>query len=1099
MTQTKINASEQIQPGTITPNLLASAANFNANMIVQSISALDAGGTINLTASSAPTMIFTGSVDFTIVLPNATTLLDGAHYEFLNRASANVFIQLHDITPLVTVEAGTDQSLLLTNNSTSNGVWEQNITGDSASTIFFDNSNTEYSSNNVQGALVEIVHFIDGDNMFPNNIDMFSSGFVNFTDAASSRFYANGMGGLELISGVTSSVLLLGANGEILVQDGAGSQIQQNGFGDTYIQSPNGAGLLFLGDGGGNLSETVYNDNSGNNFDFNSSGMFFYNNSTPGSLILFQDGGGSNITMDGNGTINITAGIDSMNIQTQNMYQQWSSSGVDWLLDVGNFIFQTDGGQGPGGSDIRLLSGATLELQSNLDNQGGDIVVRPFHNANFIINTDNGQFVMEGSGTSFWSSFLNGNTFTLDDGGGNVTLTDATSFTVTGGAGDSIIMSGSITIKDAFGTNLQLDNGGEGFFQSQDTGTAWFVENGAAFGFSGNTELTLNGNTGVASLFDGIGSNLTLDGTGNAQLGINNVALFIDTGSEDIQLYNSSQLFEIVGGSYFFSGGTNVDFGGMLATNGQDPVNPKDLATKSYVDAAIGPGVDFWTQTGAILEPFDTSVNEILFNTVGIIQDGFGSRLNLDGAGNVQLLNNNSYGLAIASNNSFDISSNNGVFSSDLFDNGNNHYWGNSSFINLYEDGTQGQIINQGGLIISDSTNAQFILSNNGNLSAQSGSDNAFFGLSDDGTHGDVNLSTNFTNFNLSDFDGSVNISDGTGSHLTLDGSGGLQLISTSDSMVIETNVQYMQWGSYGVDWLLDVGNFIFQTDSGAGPGGADINLYAGATLNLQSNLDNQSGNIVARAFHNADIIFNTDNNQLIIAGSGVASWESLLNANNLILDDGTGHLQLITGSGNGIQVDALGNTIINGNDCGISLSGSIGLGLLQLFTQNLEMDFDDSTNTYRLGGGGTFVDIQTASIINVLDPINPQDGATKNYIDSNFLKVTDKHSFTTQGANITPANFSISGAGLYRINYYLVDTANDLTAGTVSAIFTYVDDSGAQNEISPPMVLTTLGANQSGSFVVESASGNITYATNHTGIFATAKYSFYTSIEKIL
>lgn len=112
---------------------------------------------------------------------------------------------------------------------------------------------------------------------------------------------------------------------------------------------------------------------------------------------------------------------------------------------------------------------------------------------------------------------------------------------------------------------------------------------------------------------------------------------------------------------------------------------------------------------------------------------------------------------------------------------------------------------------------------------------------------------------------------------------------------------------------------------------------------------------------------------------------------------------------------------------------------------------------------------------------------------------LVDTKSLTTQSADIADTNFTNAGtAGLYRVSYYVVDTAADLTAGAVQLNIKFNDGAASQTISSSTVVLTTLGAFTQGVMYVRLGSGSITYGVTHTGIFGTATYALYASVERL-
>lgn len=94
------------------------------NIYLRSTSTVSAGGTTNMSSSSARTQVLTGSTSQTYKMPNATTLLTNAVWEFNNNSTGNLYIVDNGSNALFTFPAGSYVRLSCLSNATANGVWE---------------------------------------------------------------------------------------------------------------------------------------------------------------------------------------------------------------------------------------------------------------------------------------------------------------------------------------------------------------------------------------------------------------------------------------------------------------------------------------------------------------------------------------------------------------------------------------------------------------------------------------------------------------------------------------------------------------------------------------------------------------------------------------------------------------------------------------------------------------------------------------------------------------------------------------------------------------------------------------------------------------
>ncbi len=113
--------------------------------------------------------------------------------------------------------------------------------------------------------------------------------------------------------------------------------------------------------------------------------------------------------------------------------------------------------------------------------------------------------------------------------------------------------------------------------------------------------------------------------------------------------------------------------------------------------------------------------------------------------------------------------------------------------------------------------------------------------------------------------------------------------------------------------------------------------------------------------------------------------------------------------------------------------------------------------------------------------------------------QITDQLSLTGKVADIADTAFSGTTAGLYRLGFYLLDTVADATAGTVSLNIKFTDNAAARTISSAPVILTATTGFGQGDIIIRLASGTITYGVTHTGIFGTATYACYLTLERII
>jgi len=99
---------------------------LKTNITTPSYTTATSNGVLTLDANSASVHFITETTptaNFTVVLPNATTLALGTNFELYNRTSSSVFIKYADGTSAGILSREAVSSLILQSNTTTNGIW----------------------------------------------------------------------------------------------------------------------------------------------------------------------------------------------------------------------------------------------------------------------------------------------------------------------------------------------------------------------------------------------------------------------------------------------------------------------------------------------------------------------------------------------------------------------------------------------------------------------------------------------------------------------------------------------------------------------------------------------------------------------------------------------------------------------------------------------------------------------------------------------------------------------------------------------------------------------------------------------------------------
>ena len=152
--------------------------------------------------------------------------------------------------------------------------------------------------------------------------------------------------------------------------------------------------------------------------------------------------------------------------------------------------------------------------------------------------------------------------------------------------------------------------------------------------------------------------------------------------------------------------------------------------------------------------------------------------------------------------------------------------------------------------------------------------------------------------------------------------------------------------------------------------------------------------------------------------------------------------------------------------------------------------------NYATIGGSGA-----TTDVVETISGVSSQTGdlvqwkdatAMRNRIDASGGLNYAKKNLTGQTADIGATGIATSAqAGFYLVDATLNETTSDLAAGAVTLTIAWTDDTGATTATAGPVALTGLGTLRATlSQVVYLASGNVTYAVSHSGVYGTAQYA---------
>ena len=208
--------------------------NTSLNNIFRNItSTVSAAGTTVLTAASSYTQVLTGTLAQTYQLPDATTLTNGASFQFNNNSTGALSIVNNGSGPVATVPAGGATQLFLTSTSTANGTWDTH--GFIPENILWGTNSLYLATDVITGGTwnggtigtayggTGLTSFTSGGALYATSTSSLTSGTLPVTagGTAATTFTANGVlyGSGTSALGVTSA----GTTGQVLLANTSGA------------------------------------------------------------------------------------------------------------------------------------------------------------------------------------------------------------------------------------------------------------------------------------------------------------------------------------------------------------------------------------------------------------------------------------------------------------------------------------------------------------------------------------------------------------------------------------------------------------------------------------------------------------------------------------------------------------------------------------------------------------------------------------------------------------------------------------------------------------------------------------------------------------
>jgi hypothetical protein len=320
------------------------------NIFRNTTSTVSAAGTTVLTAASSFTQVLTGITTQTYQLPDATTLANGASFQFNNNSTGNLFVVNNGSGAVATVPAGGATQLFLTSTSTPNGTWD--VHGFIPENILWG-TNSLYLNNDIitggtwQGGTIGtpyggtgLTSFTSGGALYATSTSSLTSGTLPATAGGTAQSTYTTGDVIYASATNTLAKLPIGTTGQVLTVSGgipswgtlssaAVTSFQTSLSGLTPSTATSGAVTLAgtLGPSSGGTGQTSYTD-----------GELLIGNTTGNTLTKSTLTAGTGISItNGSGSITVastvTSGITITNDTTTNatrfiMFDDASSGSV---------------------------------------------------------------------------------------------------------------------------------------------------------------------------------------------------------------------------------------------------------------------------------------------------------------------------------------------------------------------------------------------------------------------------------------------------------------------------------------------------------------------------------------------------------------------------------------------------------------------------------------------------------------------------------------------------------------------------------------------------------------------------------------------------